>query len=91
MRIGIRVFLVLAYLLAASAAAQTVQVNLAWEHPDPVAVDQYHVYRSQISGGPYAEIGQALVCAYTDVLPYDGLTYYYVVTAANHTGASCCS
>jgi len=48
----------------------------------------YNIYRSEISGGPYAKLDSALVSldAYTDSNVQAGLTYYYVVTSATSAG-----
>jgi fibronectin type 3 domain-containing protein len=48
----------------------------------------YNIYRSTVSGGPYAKINSSLVAAldYTDSTVQSGTTYYYVATAADSSG-----
>jgi fibronectin type 3 domain-containing protein len=62
-------------------------VALRWS-PSTSAVAGYHVYRSEISGGPYTKLDSSLVTAdsYTDSSVTNGLTYYYVVTSVTSTG-----
>lgn len=62
-------------------------VTLTWSaSASPVA--GYDVYRSEVSGGPYAKLDQAPVAAdtYTDATVQAGNTYYYVVTSVNSSG-----
>jgi hypothetical protein len=62
-------------------------VSLTWI-PSPSAVVGYDVYRSEVSGGPYAKLDSSVVAAdsYTDTAVQAGLTYYYVVTAVTSAG-----
>jgi len=48
----------------------------------------YNVYRSRVSGGPYAKINSSLIAAlnYTDSTVQSGTTYYYVTTAVDSSG-----
>jgi hypothetical protein len=63
-------------------------VGLSWS-PSTSAVVGYNIYRSGTSGGPYAKINSALnaTTAYTDNTVQAGLTYYYVTTAVDASGA----
>lgn len=62
-------------------------VSLTWT-PSSSPVAGYDVYRSEVSGGPYAKLDSSLVTAdsYTDPTVSAGLTYYYVVTAVTSAG-----
>jgi hypothetical protein len=62
-------------------------VSLGWS-PSTSAVAGYNIYRSEISGGPYAKLDSALVSldAYTDSDVQAGIVYYYVVTSETSTG-----
>ena len=60
---------------------------LTWSaSSSPVA--GYNVYRSTVSGGPYAKINTSLLAAltYTDSTVRSGTTYYYVATAVDSNG-----
>jgi hypothetical protein len=62
-------------------------VTLTWSaSTSPVA--GYDVYRSEISGGPYAKLDSSPLAAdtYTDSTVQAGSTYYYVVTSVNSSG-----
>ena len=63
------------------------EVVLTWT-PSTSAVAGYNVYRSQVSGGPYAILDSTMVAAdsYTDTNVQAGQTYYYVVTSATAAG-----
>lgn len=72
----------------ASSGAGAHSVTLTWSaSASPVA--GYDVYRSEISGGPYAKLDSTLVATdtYTDSTVQAGSTYYYVVTSLNSSGA----
>jgi hypothetical protein len=58
-------------------------VDLTW-NASAEAVG-YNIYRSTVSGGPYAMINSGLdsTTAYTDSTVVSGTTYYYVATAVN--------
>ena len=62
-------------------------VALTW-NASTSTVAGYNVYRSTVSGGPYAKINSSLVAAlnYTDSTVQSGTTYYYVTTAADSSG-----
>lgn len=57
-------------------------VTLRWS-PTPQATS-YNVYRSTVSGGPYAKIGTALTATYVDAPVSSGAVFYYVVTAVRN-------
>jgi len=56
------------------------QIALAW--PASVSATSYHVKRSLVSGGPYVTVGCTSSTSYTDSGLANGVTYYYVVSAA---------
>jgi fibronectin type 3 domain-containing protein len=57
-------------------------VTLNWT-PSTTAVAGYNVYRSTVSGGPYAQLNSSLVLptSYTDSAVQLSQVYYYVVTS----------
>ena len=59
------------------------QVNIKWEPSNGTQFDRFTLYRSTVSGGPYAQVTTGLEDAsYTDTPPSSsGETYYYVVRA----------
>ena len=63
-------------------------VTLTWQESDSTVVG-FNVYRGAVSGGPYAQINTALVAPlnYVDDTVESNLTYYYVVTSVNKSGA----
>jgi fibronectin type 3 domain-containing protein len=62
-------------------------VELTW-NASTSTVAGYNVYRSTVSGGPYAKINSSLVTAlsYIDSTVQMGATYYYVTTAVDAQG-----
>ena len=62
-------------------------VVLAWT-PSVSSVAGYHVYRSEVSGGPYKILNSGIVTtdSYTDSAVSPGITYYYVVKSVSHAG-----
>jgi pectate lyase/pectin methylesterase-like acyl-CoA thioesterase len=68
-------------LLAAEAVDGAVE--LQWSSVP--GAEAYHVARSTVNGGPYERISPEAVTAatYTDSKAISGVTYYYVVSAAN--------
>jgi len=69
------------------AAAQH-SVTLSWAASSSTAVVGYNVYRSTVSGGPYARItsGPDGSLSYTDIAVSAGKSYFYVVTAVEGNG-----
>jgi fibronectin type 3 domain-containing protein len=64
-------------------------VVLTWDASTSTDVIGYNVYRSGVSGGPYARLNGSipvLALTYTDTTVQAGLTYYYVVTAVDPEG-----
>jgi fibronectin type 3 domain-containing protein len=59
-------------------------VRLFWQ-ASPSTVVGYHVYRGNVSGGPYTRIDSSLVTgtAYMDTQVQSGQAYYYVGTAVD--------
>jgi Abnormal spindle-like microcephaly-assoc'd, ASPM-SPD-2-Hydin len=49
-------------------------------------VASYNVYRSTVSGGPYARLSSVTTTASRDSSVTAGLTYYYVVTSVESSG-----
>lgn len=62
------------------------KVDLAWAAPTD-HVTAYTVGRSDVSGGPYTEVGTATGPSYQDTVASPG-TYYYAVKASNPAGSS---
>jgi fibronectin type 3 domain-containing protein len=59
-------------------------VTLTWTASTSV-VSGYNVYRSSVSGGPYAKLNSALVTStsYVDTTVQASTTYFYVVTSVD--------
>ena len=71
-----------------ATAQQSHTVTLSWVASTTTTVTGYNVYRSTVSGSGYVKIATlALVLSYTDVTVQNGITYYYVTTAVDSTGA----
>jgi fibronectin type 3 domain-containing protein len=67
--------------LTANAVSDT-QIDLDWNDNSEPDFDSYKVYRSEVGGGPYANIATDVVdSAYSDSGLAGSTTYYYVVTA----------
>ncbi|MDF7825452.1 carbohydrate-binding protein [Pontiellaceae bacterium B12227] len=63
----------------AIVAVSPTQIDLSWS---PVgSATEYVVKRSQVSGGPYAEVGRFTTTGCSDAELDAGTTYYYVVSA----------
>lgn len=62
-------------------------VTLSWTPSTSQVINGYYVYRSSISGGPYAKLNAALdpASSYTDASLTSG-TYFYVVTSVDPNG-----
>jgi fibronectin type 3 domain-containing protein len=62
-------------------------VDVIWS-PTTSVVSGYNVYRSTVSGGPYAKVDPALLATdtYTDTAVQAGQTYFYVVTSVSADG-----
>jgi hypothetical protein len=70
-----------------TAVAGDHRVDLAW-NPSAGALS-YSVKRATTSGGPYTTVAGGIVgTAFADTTAENGVTYFYVVTAANDTGES---
>ncbi|HEY4978235.1 MAG TPA: hypothetical protein VII25_03635 [Candidatus Acidoferrum sp.] len=69
-----------------AATSHTVALN--W-NASTSTVSGYNVYRSTTSGSGYAKLNSSLVggLSYTDSTVQNGLTYYYVTTAVDGSGA----
>jgi hypothetical protein len=67
--------------------AEPPHVTLSWNASTSPVVG-YNVYRSGLSGGPYARINSRVnrITKYTDTFVRAGQTYYYVVVAINSRG-----
>lgn len=74
-------------LSGSSSQAVSHSVTLTWTS-SASAIAGYHVYRSQISGGPYSILDANIVAAdsFTDSGVLGGLTYYYVVKSVTPAG-----
>ncbi|MCX6631475.1 MAG: hypothetical protein NTW28_28005, partial [Candidatus Solibacter sp.] len=75
---------------ALSALAKNKLVQLTW--PLVAGAHHYNVYRSTVSGGPYALVGAAISTqtVYLDQTVTNGTTYYYVVKPAALNGSETC-
>jgi len=70
-----------------ATAASTTEIDLSWT--DGAATGDYNVYQATADGGPYTGIATGLTSmSYADTSVSSGITYYYVVTAANDGGES---
>ncbi|MCX6877871.1 MAG: autotransporter-associated beta strand repeat-containing protein [Verrucomicrobia bacterium] len=69
-----------------TATAGNASVGLAWNLV--TGATGYSVMRSEISSGPYTEIGTPFSVSYTDHTASNGVIYYYVVAATNTAGVS---
>jgi hypothetical protein len=65
-------------------------VSLTWTASKSTGVIGYDIYRSAVSGEPYAKLNTSLVAgtSYTDSTVSAGQTYYYVTTAVASTEES---
>jgi fibronectin type 3 domain-containing protein len=61
-------------------------VSLSWT-PSTITYVSFNIFRSSISGGPYAQINSSLTPSYADTSVTSGQTYYYVVTEVDSSGA----
>lgn len=62
---------------------QSHSVSITWTPSTTAGVTSYNVYRSSVSGGPYARVGNASGSSFTDNSVMAGTTYFYVVTSLN--------
>jgi fibronectin type 3 domain-containing protein len=70
-----------------TAAPGEGQVSLDWADNDETDLTSYTVYRSETSGGPYAEVAVGVgPSGYLDTTVVNGTAYFYVVTAADSAG-----
>jgi fibronectin type 3 domain-containing protein len=79
----------LCFLLAfSSGIAFDGPLRLAWDPPPNYWIVGYHVYRSDISGGPYTRLTEDPVpgCEYSDETAVPGKQYFYVVTTVGTDG-----
>jgi Abnormal spindle-like microcephaly-assoc'd, ASPM-SPD-2-Hydin len=76
-------------LTGGGAGAAQHSVTLSWAASSSTGVMGYNVYRSTVSGGPYARItsGPRASLSYTDGTVSAGNSYFYVVTAVEGNGA----
>jgi fibronectin type 3 domain-containing protein len=69
-----------------AATAGNAQVGLSWGVASGATA--YHVKRSTVSGGPYAQVGAPAGSSYVDGFLTNGTKYFYVVSALNSSGES---
>jgi hypothetical protein len=64
-------------------------VDLSWNASTTPTVVGYNVYRGTVSGGPYQRINAVLVSGttYRDTAVQAGMTYYYVTSSVDASGA----
>jgi fibronectin type 3 domain-containing protein len=60
------------------------RVSLSWDPVDEA--DSYNVKRSETAGGPYTLLMNTNITDYIDKRVTNGVTYYYIVAAANLVG-----
>lgn len=72
-----------------AASGEPPSVSLTWNPTTSPNLTGYNIYRGQVSGGPYTKVNSSLIpsTTYLDTGVQAGLTYYYVSTAVNYTGA----
>lgn len=68
----------------ASSGPRTVTLN--WT-PGTTTYASFKIFRSTVSGGPYAEINSSLTPSFPDTNVTSGQAYYYVVTEVDSSGA----
>ncbi len=68
------------------AVAGNGEVDLSWTGSADAA--EYRIYRAGTSGGPYTQIGTSSVVSYNDPGLPNGVSVFYVVSAANAAGES---
>ena len=70
-----------------STTAASHAIDLSWT-PSTSTVEGYDVFRSEVSGGPYAKLDSSVVMAtsFSDTSVQAGKTYYYVVAAVSSAG-----
>lgn len=68
------------------ATAGNASVALTWSAS--TGATSYRVKRATSAGGPYAQLAAPASTTYTDTAATNGVTYYYVVSAANSLGES---
>jgi hypothetical protein len=76
-------------ILGSGVAPLAHSVAISWNASTSSGVQGYNVYRSTVSGGPYAKISSTLtaaVLAFTDLSPVSGQKYFYIVTSVDGTG-----
>lgn len=71
--------------LTASAAAESLAIELQWDALDP-APTNYAVLRSETSGSDFVEIGIVSSNSYIDTDISSAVTYYYIVAALDQVG-----
>jgi alpha-L-rhamnosidase len=70
-----------------TAVADSGKVSLSWT--GTLGAAGYDIQRSTVAGGPYTTIARGVADTnYIDASAINGVTYYYVVTAQNSSGAS---
>jgi glycosyl hydrolase family 44/cellulose binding protein with CBM2 domain len=69
-----------------AAKAGNGQVALSWNASTGAV--SYNVERSTTNGGPYSIVGTPTVTNFTDTTVTNGISYFYVVNAANLAGTS---
>ena len=72
--------------IGVTAAAGNDAVTLSWSAS--AGAVSYNVERSTTSGGPYSTVGTPTTPSFSDTSVTNGVTYFYVVEAANLAGVS---
>ncbi len=65
-----------------------VRVQLDWDaNPAEEKIEQYHIYRSTVSGSGYAVVGIVNVNRYRAQMAMHSPPFFYVISAVNSAGA----
>lgn len=69
-----------------AASASEGKARLEWTYPDKALAAKYHVYRSSVAGGPYAETAATDSLSVVDAPEETHTTYYYQIAVEAWTG-----
>lgn len=61
-------------------------ITLAWDANTEIDLTGYRVYRATSAEGPFTQVGDAVSASFVDTGLFDGMTYYYQVTAYDAVG-----
>lgn len=69
-----------------AAVSNDTSITLSWDQNTEPDYDEYSIYRSTTSGGPYGDLDEDDTTTFTDNSVTVGVTYYYVITARDIWG-----